>query len=92
MVNDELTNDGSGVKRRRRKKDGEELDYEEYDEEEEQDEPENEIIDINRDEELDENDIDQPGAKRRISISSQVTQTVPIPPYSSMFIFSPTSK
>lgn len=68
----------------------EELEDEE--EKEEQDEPENELIDVNRDEEELDPDIDQPNAKRRISISSVITKTAPIPPYSSMFIFSPTSK
>lgn len=87
--------DESGVdgKGKRRRKDGE-LE-EEYDEEEleEQIEQENEIIDVNRDEEemLEDQDVDVPDAKRRTSLD-ELTKTAPIPPYSSMFIFSPTSK
>lgn len=83
-----MADESGDAKGKRRKKDGEE---EEYDEEEPEEhiEQEDELIDVNRDEE--EMDPEQVDEKRRASLE-ELTKTAPIPPYSSMFIFSPTSK
>lgn len=88
----DMVDESGDAKGKRRKKDGD-LD-EEYDEEEpeEQVDQENELIDVNRDEEeMEDVDVDQVDAKRRASLE-ELTKTAPIPPYSSMFIFSPNSK
>lgn len=78
-----------GKRKRRKRREGDE--YDEDEEDEEQDEPENEIIDVNREEDAE--DADEGHAiKRRASAASVIQKTAPIPPYSSMFIFSPTSK
>lgn len=85
---------GVDGKSKPQRKDGElEEEYDDDEELEEQIEQEDEIIDVNRDEEemLEDQDVDQPDAKRRTSLD-ELTKTAPIPPYSSMFIFSPTSK
>lgn len=79
-----------GKRKRGKRSDGENGDYDEDEEQEEQEEQEeNEIIDVNRE---DDQDVDVPPEKRRASLASVIQKTAPIPPYSSMFIFSPTSE